>query len=502
MKRINWNFTALLLVIAALSSFSTGAAANKDIGAAVDDTAAFVMERVTAPGIGQTGGDWAVFALMRSGVSLPDGYVQDYYEKVAAQLAAARGILSTVKYSEYSRVALAAIAIGADPRDIGGYDVIAPLLDYDGTVRQGINGPVFALITLAAAGVEKTPVADRYIEYILSRQLEDGGFTLSGAISDPDTTAMAVTALAYYKDRTYIADAIGRAIERLSRMQRTTGGFTSFSSTNSESVAQVIIALCTLGVSMDDVRFVKEGNTLPDNLLTYYTPGQGFEHERGGGMSLMSTEQALCALAAIKRMQSGENALYDLSDAPGFRQNAPKAGLPGKHPDVKVPDVTSILDASFLPDSTISRAEFVKTIVRVLGLNSDDAEIPFKDVPNDGFFTEYARAAYAYGIILGRSADVFDPDREITRQEAAVMISRAASLCGMDVKLDATAIRNILAPFADYRTAAPWASESLAFCCYSGILDDSAIELKPKEQMTWSAGAEMIYRMLIKAKLL
>ena len=515
-----------------MSLFAAGAfgAAAVDIDAVIADTAAYIQENVTAPGIGQIGGDWAIVALMRSGTAVTDDYIRNYYDKVTDELVAARGKLSAVKYSEYSRVALAMISIGADPRDVGGYDLLAPLTDFDATVFQGINGPIFALDAFDASGYDYIQISERYIEYILSKQLEDGGFTLSGNNSDPDTTGMALAVLSGYKERADVADAINRALDRISKLQRPTGGFTSFSSTNSESVAQVIIALCSLDISIDDERFVKDGNTLLDNLLTYYTPGQGFEHEKGGGASLMATEQVLCALASLRRMKTGENTLFDMSDAPIFQRDPKGGGLEGKHPDIIVPGlmlktpefndigghehedaIIALFERevvfgysadSFAPDKTVTRAEFAAMIVRALGLRDDEICVAYIDVPVGAWFYNYVGTAGGYGIVYGRSAEEFDPYGLISRQEAALMVSRAASLCGLEAVLDNTAIRNILAPFNDYRSAASWASEALAFCCYFGFLDDWTVELKPTEQMQRGESAEMIYRMLQKAKLI
>ena len=52
---------------------------------------------------------------------------------------------------------------------------------------------------------------------------------------------------------------------------------------NGESCAQVMIALGELGISLEDARFVKNGRTLLDGLLTFYRPGQGFVHAAAGG---------------------------------------------------------------------------------------------------------------------------------------------------------------------------------------------------------------------------
>ena len=525
--------TLIILLPAAASDasavFTASAVADTsdldiDIDAVTEDTAAWLLGSVPSPGIGQTGGEWAVIALARSGAEVPDSYFSAYYNKVADQLEVVKGLLSTVKYSEYSRVALAIAAIGADPRDVGGYDMLAPLFDFSMTVNQGLNGPIFALIALGGTGGGNEPVTKRYIDFILARQLDDGGFTLSGSISDPDTTAMALTALSRYRSREDVAEATDRAVERLSRLQRANGGFSSFSSVNSESVSQVIIALCSLGVPVDDERFVKNGNSLVDNLLSYRLESGGFEHGHGGGGSLMATEQALCALAALRRYRAGQNPIYEMSDAPAFVPGEPGEEANGAHPDVCVPGDTGVAagftDISghineaairgltergiitgyspeiFVPDGVITRAESAAILVRALGLGAGIEDPGFSDVPAGSWFFDYARAACGYGIIEGRSADIFDPGALINRQEAAVMLCRAASLCGMRVTLDDTAVRNILAPFIDYRRVADWAATEVAFCFYTGISDDGAIEIMPSEHVTRGEAAEMVFRML------
>jgi len=524
---LSFVLAAVIALSPAVIAFGTGAV---DITVIISDSAAYLQETVSAPGMGQTGGDWAIMALMRSGVAVPDSYIRAYYNDVTEKIKAANGVLSAVRYSEYSRVALAVASVGANPRDVGGYDLLGPLLDYNTTMFQGINGPIFAILALEGAGFGEKSIIERYIEIILSRQLSDGGFALSGNTSDPDTTAMALTALSYYRSRTDVRSAINRALERLSKLQLTTGGFTSFSSTNSESVSQVIIALSSLGIPINDQRFVKNGNSLLDNLLTYYTAGQGFEHEYGGGASLMATEQALCALAALWRSQTNRKALYDMSDAAGLPPETPKDGLDGKHPDVNVPAVSApgvsfsdivgheneaaalalaergIINGypigTYVPEATITRAEFAAVIVRALGLSADDRAITFSDVAVGNWFYSYASAASGYDIIRGRSARIFDPEGLITRQEASVMIYRAAALCGLSEMLDDTAIRNILAQFTDYRTVASWATEAMAFCYYLDILDDDDIEIGPTQWIKRGEAAETVFRMLKKARLL
>ena len=82
------------------------------------------------------------------------------------------------------------------------------------------------------------------------------------------------------------------------------------------------------------------------------------------------------------------------------------------------------------------------------------------------------------------------------------MVARAAKLCGMDTEMDAMAVRDVLAQFTDYVTAAQWAREGLAFCYQTDILDDSALEIRPKTAILRCEIAQMLCNLLGTAQLL
>ena len=65
--------------------------------------------------------------------------------------------------------------------------------------------------------------------------------------------------------------------------------------------------------------------------------------------------------------------------------------------------------------------------------------------------------------------------------------------------MDTTAVRNALAGFTDYVKVAPWAVKELAYCCSRGIIDDSPLELLPKEELNRAEIAQMIFELLREA---
>lgn len=279
------------------------------------------------------GSEWLVIALARSGRTVPDSY----YDSVVKAVQDAGGELSDKKFTEYSRVILALTAIGKDPADVGGYDLLAKLADMDKVTYQGLNGAIFALIALDSAGYEVPAAAEdanqtsreALVAYILDKQLSDGGWALSGDSADPDMTAMAVQALAAYRDDAAVQAAVDEAVQTLSDMQLADGGYSSWGTVNSESCAQVIIALTTLGIDpAKDSRFIKYGLSLLDALCAYYKDG-GFCHTRDGAADDIATEQALCALTAYARLLNGQTALYDMTDL--------AAGITPAEPDAQEP---------------------------------------------------------------------------------------------------------------------------------------------------------------------
>lgn len=268
------------------------------------------------------GSEWLVIALARSGRDVPDSY----YDSVVKAVQSAKGQLSDKKSTEYARTILALTAIGKDPTDVGGYDLLARLADMDDVTYQGINGAIFALLALdsgkydvpAAAEGGTQVTRDGLVAYILAQQLSDGGWALSGTSADPDVTAMALQALAPYRTGDETVDtAVDKGVQLLSDMQLSDGGYSSWGTLNSESCAQVLIALATLGIDpVSDSRFVKNGLTVLDALLAYAVSG-GFRHTVDGEADAIATEQALCALTAYARLLDGKTALYDMTDVLG-----------------------------------------------------------------------------------------------------------------------------------------------------------------------------------------
>ncbi len=548
---IKKSLSTLFIIIMLISMGNiTSAITPSELSHAVNDTAEYMYKTVKSPQVGSIGGEWAVLGLARSGYEVPDEYYQRYYENVENYVKACEGVLHDKKYTEYSRLIVALTSIGKDPSDVGGYNLLTALGDYDKTIWQGMNGPIWALIALDSGNypMPKNPNAkvqatrEMYINRILECQLSDGGWSLFGGIkaedfgnsvSDPDITGMALQALAKYQHIPEVKKACEEALLCMSKMQNSEGGFHSWGSVNSESCVQIIVALCELGIPLDDERFVKNEKTILDNLMTFYVEGEGFLHTYdGSGSNQMSTEQAFYGLIASQRAINGQNSLYRMDDAISVgKKDSSKVtvGLLDKHADVNQPKIIKIgktfediqahdnqpaIEALaargiingktqnlFDPNETMTRAEFATIIVKALGLPKKGNNT-FTDVKTSDWFEDYVTIANSYGIVSGRNSTTFDPNGTITREEAATMVARASKLCGMKTEYDTMVTRNVLAQFTDYVKCSDWSMSSLAFCYNNEILDPSAMEILPKSAIKRCEIAQMVFNMLGSAKLL
>lgn len=310
--------SALLLLLAMLVSL---AACGKE-ETPIEKTARYLQAQIPEPTCAAVGGDWLVFGLARSGLKAPQKYFDTYFKNVEDYIVSVDGVLSRKKNTEYSRVILALTAIGKNPADAAGFNLLLPLGDFDETVRQGVNGVIFALLALDSGGYEipEAPEAETqatrelYVGELLRREIPDGGWALTGGTPDADMTAMALQALAKYRDRQDVEDAVQRGLAALSALQEPNGAYLSWDEENSESVCQVIVALTELGISLDDERFVKNGQTLPQVLERFACEDGSYRHSLNGNSDEMATEQAFYALAAIHRAETGKTTLYDMTD--------------------------------------------------------------------------------------------------------------------------------------------------------------------------------------------
>ena len=550
-----------LMFIMSVSFVEVGAYAAEDLDTTITKTAQYVSQTVTNPQIASIGGDWAVFALSRYGYD-NDEFYNTYYKNVSDAVKESNSEYVGEFSTDSSRVVIALSSAGYDATNVAGKNLYLPLEDYDYVIERGVNGASYALIAFDSTGYvianeEATNSREKMIEYILSKKVPRGGWAMGGNVADFDMTAMAIQALApYYESDDAVKTAINDALLMLSQRQSATGGYVSWGASTAEACAQIICALSSIGVDIEDERFVKEGNTLLDALLSFYDEQTGaFSHIINTPINQMATEQAMYAMVAYNRAANSSAGLYDFSDVTErsyFENTEPEdedvfigywdgyeedeeyeedtqenvkeeekeeeevTEPPADKNEIKINAeftdiygcefsdeikelakkgiITGKSESIFEPYSNMTRAEYATIIVR--SFNLVGGENVFSDVMQSDWFYPYVVSAYANGIINGVSKTEFAPQKNITREEAALMCTRAAKLFSAAANIKEKQIQNILSQFDDYKSVSPWAQEGMAFCYANGILKDDTMEIKPQQYVDRGEIAYMIFNLL------
>ena len=264
----------------------------------IEEISNYLVEEVPDPTIGAVGGDLMVLALKKSGAHIPEGYFNRYYDNVRATLKSKSGILSEDRYTEYERVIIGLDSIGYDGRDVGGYDLTGYLDGYDVITAQGVNAAWYALIAINVAELE-IPNEARYVDFV-KESIETKEYDGAGL---SDYLSIGLQSLSYYRDNQSIKTLVDEGINTLSEYMDSDGTLG-----NAESTAMCIIALAMNDINpLEDSRFIKDGKTLFDGLMSFYLGDGAFCHTSEiEEANLMATEQALMALDSIKLFNEGE----------------------------------------------------------------------------------------------------------------------------------------------------------------------------------------------------
>lgn len=238
--------------------------------------------------------------------------------------------LMGLKSATYSPVAVRAMkSLDIDPANVNGLDFLAPLTDVSSKKTGNLADALKDLDSIdlsvwRSRGVDADSVVDKYAAKMLQNQMADGKFSYDAdnlIWDEVQFTAENVAALAPHTDKEYIAKAIDKAIEYLSSVQLADGSFPGRDGLpDGEATLAVLDMMNAAGISLDDDRFVKNGNTVADGLRTFYIEGVGFvsktEVEASvDGMSDIPTYDNpvmdfSSAVSALTYLQAAENGKF------------------------------------------------------------------------------------------------------------------------------------------------------------------------------------------------
>jgi alpha-tubulin suppressor-like RCC1 family protein len=161
---------------------------------------------------------------------------------------------------------------------------------------------------------------------------------------------------------------------------------------------------------------------------------------------------------------------------------------------------------TFRPDDYITRAELVTALVRMLGKDDANADIPFKDVKKMDWFYQYVVSAYNKGLVLGKSKDAFRPEDRISRQDMAVIFMRIIEKYNPDGTLKTADIISskdktnadmsmYLSKFTDNKSISDYARNGIGTLVkYSLIKGKDGGKIDPLGYITRAETATLMYR--------
>ena len=249
------------------------------------------------------GDEWFVYAVAQSGENVN---FEKYYSSLKNYVEGKENIATM----DSLRIALAFVAIGARDDSF----VLQTLEEHAG--KQGIMSLVFGL-HLVNNGIASSEFSAKALcDEIIALQGSDGGWSLDGKTSDVDVTAMVLQALAPCKELGEVELSADLAFAFLAGKQLEDGEFVSYGEKNSESAAQVILAITSWGRDPEtDGEFIKNGRSLTEVLAGYGLSDGSFSHVQGGKTSKIATAQSACALVSVERLQNGDSSFF-VMDAP------------------------------------------------------------------------------------------------------------------------------------------------------------------------------------------
>ncbi|MFA9422996.1 MAG: leucine-rich repeat protein [Sedimentibacter sp.] len=155
-------------------------------------------------------------------------------------------------------------------------------------------------------------------------------------------------------------------------------------------------------------------------------------------------------------------------------------------------NITGYPDGSFKPEGKVTRAEFI-TMVNNLFDYSETSEMDFTDVNSNDWYYQDVQKSFKAGYMAGVSETMFAPNDNLTREQAAVIVSRIMKLEGDDAAADI---------FTDKSKVSSWALGLVGAAAKAEFIkgyDDNSFE--PQNSITRAEAVAILDRVRSQANL-
>lgn len=146
----------------------------------------------------------------------------------------------------------------------------------------------------------------------------------------------------------------------------------------------------------------------------------------------------------------------------------------------------------FAPSDNIKREEFAKIAVLAFADISNASPSQFADVSPDAWYAPYVASATHYSLVNGMGDGSFGVGNNITREDIAVILYRAAAA-------NSISLASAQLTFTDNHLISEYAKEAVSALAGSGIINGSPDgSFNPKAYATRAEAAKMVYAILVK----
>jgi predicted amidohydrolase YtcJ len=150
-------------------------------------------------------------------------------------------------------------------------------------------------------------------------------------------------------------------------------------------------------------------------------------------------------------------------------------------------------DGYFSPNAELTRGQLIVMLLRAYDVDADvDAKDNFADAGST-YYTDYLAAAKHLGISEGVGDNLFEPEKNITRQEMFVLLYNTLDVID---KLPAGVTDKSLVDFADADQVAAWAEEAMELLVETGTVGGVEGKLLPTSTTSRAEFAQVLYNLL------
>ncbi len=283
----------------------------------------------------------------------------------------------------------------------------------------------------------------------------------------------------------------GTAAEQLSSIVRQTGGTLLGSAVNFE----VLAAAGGTSVTIGDFGGVYISRTLEvqAGVDARKTTGVLFDPATGE-LSFVPTVFQQAGGATVATLKRSGNSIYAIM---GYSKSFTDLSGHWAKADVELLASKLLVDGrteqQFAPQGEITRAEFAALLVRGLGLSQAPSAASFKDVAAADWYAGYIGAAVKAGLAEGMGEGLFVPQGNITREQMAVMLSRAIQAAGKPLAAGA----GDLGRYGDESEISSWAKTAVSQAVEAGLMNGVEPRLfSPDSNATRAETATVLKRLL------